>query len=335
MLNNALFEAVKARHLGVVSALLKRAENLDFADSDGLTLLMIASKGGSLPIVKALLKAGASPLITDREGRTALHWAAMMGHSLVLDVLVSDGSDINAQTRQGITPLMALIDTRHTDAALRFLAHPELELELADQDGKTALDYAASRSMPEVLSVLLERKRQLSPSAEPNLVAKDRFGLTALHQAVRQGDLETLLVLLKTPNVDINARSDAGESVLLAATKSGAMSCVEQLLLAGADPDLAGKNGETPVFEAARLNRQVILELLIKAGANCDAKLRNGQTPLMIAIRERNIEIVRMLLTHGVDLHQRDMDGNGPLTYAAASGLEEVTTLLVEAGADC
>lgn len=61
MLNKVLFEAVKGRQAGVVSAILKRIDNVDQTDGEGMTALMMASRDGALPIVKLLLKAGAQP----------------------------------------------------------------------------------------------------------------------------------------------------------------------------------------------------------------------------------------------------------------------------------
>ena len=57
MLNKVLFEAVKGRQAGVVSAVLKRIDNVDQADGEGMTALMMASRDVALSIVKLLLKA--------------------------------------------------------------------------------------------------------------------------------------------------------------------------------------------------------------------------------------------------------------------------------------
>ena len=344
MLNKVLFEAVKGRQAGVVSAILKRIDNVDQTDGEGMTALMMASRDGALPIVKLLLKAGANPLSADREGRTALHWTSWSGNALVGEALLEAGADINAQNREGQTPLMLMILARRSEAALRPLKRADLDITMTDRDGRTAMDLAAANSMPDVLSALINRQQQTSGDSgifgmlhgnkNPIHLSKDRYGINAMHQAARQGDLETLTLILSASDANVNERNDAGETPLLVAARAGAVGCVEKLLSVKADPNRPGKNGETPLCEAARLGRLVIAELLIRAGADINAAPRTGQTPLLQAIRERNIDIVRVLLANGANVHVRDTEGRGALAYATATGLEELTAMLIEAGAE-
>lgn len=348
MFNKVLFEAVKGRQAGVVSAILKRVDDVDQTDSEGMTALMMASRDGALPIVKLLLKAGASPFAADREGRTALHWTSWSGNALVSEALLEAGADVNAQNREGQTPLMLMILGRRSEAALRLLKRSELDLAATDRDGRTAVDLAAAGSMPDVLSALMERQRRASGGGilgmlhaggdsvhfDPVHLSRDRYGGNALHHAARQGDLEALALILSASDVNVNERNDAGETPLLTAVRAGAMGCVEKLLSVKADPNRPGKNGETPLGEAARLGRIVIADMLMRAGADVNAALRNGQTPLLLAIRERNVDIVRALLDNGADVHVRDSEGRGALAYATATGLEALTVMMIEAGAE-
>lgn len=350
MFNKVLFEAVKGRQVGVVSAILKRVDDVDQTDGEGMTALMMASRDGALPIVKLLLKAGASPFAADREGRTALHWTSWSGNALVSEALLEAGAEVNAQNREGQTPLMLMILGRRSEAALRLIKRSELDLAATDRDGRTAVDLAAAGSMPDVLSALMERQRQRRASGggilgmlhaggdpvhfDPIHLSRDRYGGNALHHAARLGDLEALALILSASDVNVNERNDAGETPLLAAVRAGAMGCVEKLLSVKADPNRPGKNGETPLCEAARLGRIVIADMLMRAGADVNAALRNGQTPLLLAIRERNVDIVRALLDHGADVHVRDSEGRGALAYATATGLEALTVMMIEAGAE-
>ena len=331
MLKNALWEAIRGRHVGVVSALVKRMDHVDEANAEGVNALMLACQVGVLPIVKLLLGAGASPFASDREGRTALHWACIKGTTLIVDALLDAGADVNAQTRDGLTPLMCLIYRGHADATLRFLRHRGIDLALKDHEGRSAMDYAAGRSMPTVLNALLRRTQNVTDSMRT--MGKDRYGYTPLHQACRNGDDQTLAVLLMTPGIDVYRASDAGETPLIVATKMGALGCVEKLLAVGARCNRVTNGGESALWEAARLNRLVIAEVLLKAGADVNHKVRNGLTPLLVAIRERNVDIVRLLLANGADVSVRDATGRGPLAYAATTNLEELTVLLLEAGA--
>lgn len=349
MLEDALFEAVKGRRLGVVTALLPRVADLEHTDREGATVAMIAAREGVLPILKALLKAGANPLAADREGRSALHWAAANGHAPCIEALADAGADPNAQDREGVTPLMAALRARRSEAALRLLKCEGTDTELADRDGRKALDYASAASMPDLVDVLLKRGTHTERSEGvlggffggvggvekevPPELAKDRYGSNALHQAASRGDAETLARLLSGSRAHVNDRNDAGETPLMTAVRAGSIGCVEALLAAEADPNLPAAAGETPAAEAARLGREIVLGKLIGAGANVNAAARNGTTPLLVAIRERQVDVVRLLLANGADVGACDAQNRGPLAYAAASGLESVTVMLLEAGA--
>lgn len=352
MLEDALFEAVKGRRLGVVTALLPRVVDLEHTDREGATVAMIAAREGVLPILKVLLKAGANPLAADREGHSALHWAAANGHAPCIEALADAGADLNAQDREGVTPLMAALRARHSEAALRLLKCEGTDTELADRDGRKALDYASAASMPDLVDVLLKRGTHTErmersggvlggffgsvgggEKTVPPKLAKDRYGSNALHQAASRGDAETLARLLSGSRAHVNDRNDAGETPLMTAVRAGSIGCVEALLAAEADPNLPATAGETPAAEAARLGREIVLGKLIGAGANVNAAARNGTTPLLVAIRERQVDVVRLLLANGADVGACDAQNRGPLAYAAASGLESVTVMLLEAGA--
>lgn len=346
MLEEALFEAVKGRRLGVVTALLARVTDLEHTDREGATVTMIAAREGGLPILKALLKAGANPSAADREGHSALHWAAANGHAPCVEALFEAGADPNAQDREGVTPLMAALRARRSEAALRLLKCEGTDTELADREGRKALDYASAASLPDLVDVLLKRGTHTErtegvsdgfvgggeKAVLPEL-AKDRYGSNALHQAASRGDAETLARLLKGSQAHVNERNDAGETPLMTAVRAGSIGCVEVLLESQADPNLPGANGETPAAEAARLGREIVLGKLIGAGANVNAAARNGTTPLLVAIRERQVDVVRLLLANGADVAACDAQNRGPLAYAAASGLESITVMLLEAGA--
>ena len=71
----------------VVDFLIKVGVDVDGADIDGVTPLMLACKYGLLFIIRRLLKSNAQPALTDAAGNTAMHYAAAYVQPAAADIL--------------------------------------------------------------------------------------------------------------------------------------------------------------------------------------------------------------------------------------------------------
>jgi ankyrin repeat protein len=85
----------------------------------------------------------------------------------------------------------------------------------------------------------------------------------ALFRAVRTGSPDTVKALLASPNVDVNA---------------------------------VDEHGNTPLIEAARLGHDKIATALLIAHADASVKNDEGKTALMLATEGRHDETVRVLI---------------------------------------
>ena len=78
-----------------------------------------------------------------------------------------------------------------------------------------------------------------------------------------------------------NTRGESGNPILISACgPHGAVQAVEALLVAGADPNLAGTGGRTPLMEAASWLDAPTVELLLSRGADPLLKDSGGRTAL-------------------------------------------------------
>jgi ankyrin repeat protein len=145
----ALSWAAGRGHKGVVKFLLAREDkNVDCIDEDGWTPLSWASGNGFLVVVKLLLEKEADVNSKDRAGRTPLSWAAAEGHKNIVKILLAQANidvenDIDKKERTPFLLAAAKGKTTHRDIMGRILAKSRGCLNKADENGRTALSWAA------------------------------------------------------------------------------------------------------------------------------------------------------------------------------------------------
>ena len=127
----------------------------DFADSDGRTALMWASRAGHVEVVSLLLDAGPDKDSADNDGRTALMWASGAGRVEVVRLLLDAGADMEFADNAGRTALMTASRAGRVEI-VRLLLDAGADMEFADNAGCTALMWAQRALRVEVVSLLLD-----------------------------------------------------------------------------------------------------------------------------------------------------------------------------------
>jgi uncharacterized protein len=164
--------------------------------------------------------------------------------------------------------------------------------------------------------------------------APQRDGMTALHWAAYQDDLDLAALLVKA-GANVKAANRYGVTPLSLACTNGSGALIELLIKAGADPDAPLPGGETPLMTAARTGTAAAVKALLAHGARVDGKDdRRGQTALMWAAAEGHAAIVQDLVEAGADVRQRLASGFTPLLFAVRAGRIETVRVLLRAGAD-
>jgi ankyrin repeat protein len=128
-------------------------------------------------------------------------------------------------------------------------------------------------------------------------------GMTALHWAARNGDLElTQMLLYAGANVKATTRL-GGYTPLLMAADLGHAGVIAALVAGGADVKAANALGTTPLMLAAASGNPQAIAILVENGAEIEAKERTfGQTPLMFAASHNRVEAITALIKLGADL---------------------------------
>ncbi len=153
----------------------------------------------------------------------------------------------------------------------------------------------------------------------------------SLHQAARQGDIRTLIMLLKTKARNINGRIRTGATPLHYAAKYGHYTCLSALVFCGAHVNVIDHIGWTPLHYAATNGNPSNIRILLGYGARVNAQNHIGQTPLHLALRNNNHKCIPILLKAVEQMNIQPM-GNDAENPAHRRILKLIADLLTE---DC
>ena len=136
------------------------------------------------------------------------------------------------------------------------------------------------------------------------------------------------LILLLVPLGSHGSYAADASAELFAAVNSGETVKVEQLLAAGADPNVRRQSGITPLIAAALGGRADAAKLLVDKGAEVDARSDSGMTALMVAAVKGHREVAQLLLDRGADANLPDASGLTAFKMASLKQHKEVADLL-------
>ena len=194
-----------------------------------------------------------------------------------------------------------------------------MDMEAADETGKSSLPSAAGEGHLEVVRYLVEQGA--------NMEAVDSLLLTPLGRAILWGHLEVAQCLVQQGST---TGTSNGRSVLHLAASLGHLKIVENLLDHGADRDIHDAWGRTPLHSAAVAGHLEIVQCLMSYGVDINAKNNEGQTPIDIARTEeikqaiRDVEQQRYAANFGKKrIPEADLRPPAPPSKEAKVGEEE------------
>lgn len=165
----------------------------------GSTPLLEAAKDGSFEIVEELMRHGArnSFIINqaDNEGLSPLHAAVQSGNLKLVKLLLSygAGSSVNSPDSNGVTPLHSAVlmkDTKLVKTLLRNGA--EKSIAAGNRKGISPKQIAIITGQVSVVKAMLDSEPELAK----RLNEPDKFGVTDLQRAARNGNVEMMSLLI-------------------------------------------------------------------------------------------------------------------------------------------
>ncbi|XP_029996533.1 KN motif and ankyrin repeat domain-containing protein 2 [Sphaeramia orbicularis] len=172
----------------------------------------------------------------------------------------------------------------------------EFVINMADGNGNTALHYTVSHSNFPVVKLLLDTG--LCNADKQNKAGYTAIMLTALAAFHSDSDLQTVLQLLRTGDVNAKA-SQAGQTALMLAVSHGRGDMVRALLSCGAQVNIRDDDGSTALMCACEHGHVDIVRQLLSV-PGCDATLtdNDGSSALSIALEASQNDIAVLLYAH-------------------------------------
>lgn len=210
-----------------------------------------------------------------------------------IDSLIAEGANINAQDSTGTTLLMKLLFRSRNwshliprvinPAIIRHLVSKATNINLADNEGRTALHYAVGHDKLELMRVILDA------GANPN--AQDKLGRTIVHIAA-QADIRILQFIVQYRRERIQQTKQMLALTTATHHRAGIASPARTL-------------STFPLTRIQYFLNQPTIDLNIRT-------TQGGYTPLHYAAMQNGIEQFRLLLQAGANRTIRNEQGHLP-----------------------
>ncbi|XP_074251203.1 inversin isoform X5 [Saimiri boliviensis] len=281
-------------HAQIVYLLLERNKSGTIpSDSQGATPLHYAAQSNFADTVKVFLKHPSVKDDSDLEGRTSFMWAAGKGSDDVLRTMLSLKSDIdiNMADKYGGTALHAAALSGHV-STVKLLLENNAQVDATDVMKHTPLFRACEMGHKDVIQTLIKG------GARVDLVDQD--GHSLLHWAALGGNADVCQILIEN-KINPNVQDYAGRTPLQCAAYGGYINCMAVLMENNADPNIQDKEGRTALHWSCNNGYLDAIKLLLDFAAFPNQMENNEEryTPLDYALLGERHEVIQYLLEHG------------------------------------
>jgi ankyrin repeat protein len=350
----------------ITELLLDAGASVNNTMANGETPLMMAARTGNLDTIKLILEQGANiDAVEKLRGTTALMWAAANRNAPAVKLLIENGANTginSAANNEGRnTPYLAptarnRIREFYNDSGQGATSLAKENLEQGAPEVTVTREELLKRLPPQLVEDFMRDEREKANQVAPQPQKMKRGGLTALHFAVREMDMDSVKALVEA-GADVNQVSEFGWTPLLTATQNRSYQIGAYLLERGADPNIANEGGWNPLYIATD-NRNIesgdyptrkpdmdhleFIKKLLDAGADPNLRMNSstetrtifthqwlreeGATPFLRAAQSSDIDLMKLLLEHGADPNIATSVGVTPLMVASGIAWVEGVT---------
>ena len=266
------------------------------------------------------------------------------------------GIDINLKTNNTKNCLHIAADYGHLNLCRMLIGKHNVDVELPNHKGWTALHYFAKRNSYELLEAVADMgmdinlktnntKNCLHIAADyrhlnlcMTLISKhkvdvhlpDHGGWTAFHYFAKCSSYELVVDM----GVDINLKTNNGKNCLHIAAHYGHFSLCRTLISNhNIDVELPDHDGWTALHYFAKKGTYELLKTGPDIGINSNLETNNGENCLHIAAGYGHLNLSRTLVSkHNIDVQLSDNDGWTALHYFSKIGSYQLVKAVADMG---
>ncbi|XP_058020334.1 rabankyrin-5 isoform X2 [Ahaetulla prasina] len=353
----ALDLALCRRLESIATTLVNHKADVDMMDKKGWSLLHKAIQRGDKFAANFLIKNGTrvnAATLGDQE--TPLHLVAsynskkhkpevMSEMAQIAESLLRAGANPNMQDSQGRTPLHASIVVRNDQVFSQLLQCKQLDLELKDHEGSTALwlavQYITMSSDPSVNpfeDVPVQNGNSFDENSfaarliqrGSNTDAPDTVTGSCLLQRAAGAENEAAALFLATHGATVNHRNKWGETPLHTACQHGLANLTAELLQQGANPNIQTEKAapspkgtvmpgtadsvclQTPLHMAIAYNHPDVVSVILEQKANALHATNNLQIIPDFSLKDsRDQTVLGLALWTGMHTIAAQLLGSG------------------------
>ena len=304
-----LHHAAWQDNLVKVNVFLDSGVDINLANQNKQTALMLAAQKSNCQLVSHLIERGANPALKDSRGLTALHFASKQGAvECIAHLYAKQSSLVNYKDKLGRTPLMLALKYNNHLASEKLISMGA-DLLLRDKNKISVMQYAINSRIPEIVETIIEFK----PSIFIHM-----GDITGVYISAIKTKNTKLLKYLNRIGMQRHIRSSNYSQLIFTTIEEGSLSFLLELAENGIPLQISDENLNTPLHIAAINNQRHMIDFLVRKGLSIDAENVLRDTPLLIAIKSGYIELASDLISRGADPYLENKQGESVKSLAEA-----------------
>ena len=326
---NCFHIAARFEHLNLCKTLIDIHNfDVDMTNSMGWTVLHFSAQSGSHDLIDFFVKKGVNVLLETRAGNNSLHIAASNGHLSLCETLITKYKlDVKMTDNDGWTALSFAAENGSYEV-IEFFVEKKIDIYQKTNDGKNCLHIAASKGHFNLCKTLIEK-------INFNVDMVDNKKWTALHYAAQKGSYELMNYFI-AKGTDVLLKTKDGLNCLHIAASNGHLNLCKTLINEiNFDVNIADDEGQTALYCSAQSGNDELFGFIADKGTNIFLKTKGGQNCLHIAAGRGHFNLCKTLIEKiNFNVHMVDNKKWAALHYAAQNGSYKLMKYFIAKGTD-